>query len=47
MILQAIITPLNDEKQKKTKQNQIETNFSGPKRRKFVRQVLPKTHHYL
>ena len=48
MILQAIITPLNGEKQKnKTKQNQIETNFSGPKRRKFVKQVLPKTHHYL
>ena len=48
MILQAIITPLNDEKQKKKKkQNQIESNFSGPKRRKFVKQVLPKTHHYL
>ena len=48
MILQAIITPLNDEKQKnKTKPNQTETNFSGPKRRKFVKQVLPKTHHYL
>lgn len=48
MILQAIITPLNDEKQKdKTKQNQIETNSSGPKRRKFVKQVLAKTHHCL
>lgn len=34
-------------KKNKTKQNQIETNFSGPKRRKFVKQVLPKTHHYL
>lgn len=42
MILQAIMK----NKQKK-KQNQIESNFSRPKRRKFVKQVLPKTHHYL